>query len=144
MGRLIDTDVIEAFIKNHSCCVGTDGELLTVGEDGKWNNLLEYIPTAYDVDKVAREIRRNSGNGYRDVDGDYIPPMIETKEAIEIVKQGVIFDDVCEWRLCDEEANVYDTSCRNPHILIDGAPEENNYKYCPYCGKKIKVVDDDK
>lgn len=49
-------------------------------------------------------------------------------------------DDVCKWRLCDEEANVYDTSCRNPHILIEGTPRENNYKFCPYCGKKIKVV----
>ena len=49
-------------------------------------------------------------------------------------------DDVCEWRLCDEEANVYDTICRNPHILIKGTPKENNYEYCPYCGKKIKVV----
>lgn len=43
--------------------------------------------------------------------------------------------------LCDEEANVYDTSCRNPHILIEGTPKENNYEYCPYCGKKIKVVE---
>ena len=62
-------------------------------------------------------------------------------KAIEIVKQGGVSDDVCEWRLCDEEANVYDTSCRNPHILIEGTPKENNYKYCPYCGKKIKVVE---
>ena len=49
--------------------------------------------------------------------------------------------DYCEWKLIDEEANVYDTSCRNPHILIEGTPKENNYEYCPYCGKKIKVVD---
>ena len=49
--------------------------------------------------------------------------------------------DCCEWRLCDEEENVYDTSCRNPHILIEGTPKENNYEYCPYCGKKIKVVE---
>ena len=58
----------------------------------------------------------------------------------KIVKQGGVSDDVCEWRLCNEEANVYDTSCRNPHILIKGTPKENNYEYCPYCGKKIKVV----
>ena len=51
-------------------------------------------------------------------------------------------DDVCKWRLCDEEANVYDTSCRNPHILIEGTPKENNYEYCPYCGKKIRIVGD--
>ena len=49
---------------------------------------------------------------------------------------------MCEWRLCDEEANVYDTSCRNPHILIEGTPQENNYEFCPYCGKKIKTVGD--
>ena len=51
-------------------------------------NKLKNIPTAYDIDKVVSEIRRWSGNGYRDIDGDYVPPMIETKEAIEIVKQG--------------------------------------------------------
>ena len=61
-------------------------------------------------------------------------------QVIDSSSDGV-YDDVCEWRLCDEEANVYDTSCRNPHILITGTPEENNYEYCPYCGKKIKVVE---
>ena len=61
-------------------------------------------------------------------------------DAIEIVKHGGVYDDtdnVCEWRLCAAEANVYDTSCGNPHILIEGTPKENNYEYCPYCGKKI-------
>ena len=69
----------------------------------------------------------------------------EIYSAIEIVKQGGISDAsdyVCKWRLCDEEANVYDTSCRNPHILIEGTPQENNYEFCPYCGKKIKIVGD--
>ena len=51
------------------------------------------------------------------------------------------YEDVCEWWLCDEEANVYDTSCRNPHILIEGTPQENNYEFCPYCGKKIRLVE---
>ena len=53
--------------------------------------LHEYIqnmPTAYDIDKVIRELRRGSGNGYRDVDVDYVPPMIEAEKAIEIVKAG--------------------------------------------------------
>lgn len=49
--------------------------------------------------------------------------------------------EVCEWRLCDEEANVYDTSCRNPHIFLEGNPKDNNYEFCPYCGEKIKVVE---
>ncbi len=62
-------------------------------------------------------------------------------DYVEGKREIGVDDDVCEWRLCDEESNVYDTSCRNPHILIEGTPRENNYEFCPYCGKKIKVVD---
>lgn len=50
--------------------------------------LIENQPTDYDIDKVIRELRIASGNGYRDIDGDYVPPMIETEKAIEIVKQS--------------------------------------------------------
>ena len=66
----------------------------------------------------------------------------QQKEAFQMAINALenVSDDVCEWRLCDEESNVYDTSCRNPHILIEGTPKENNYEYCPYCGKKIKVA----
>lgn len=48
------------------------------------------------------------------------------KEAVQALKSVLDgnHDDVCEWRLCDEEANVYDTSCRNPHILIEGTPKK--------------------
>ena len=92
---------------------------------------IHNAPTAYSVDKVVEEIEAYGKN--TDV-------CISKKNAIEIVKQGDVSDDVCQWRLCDEEANVYDTSCRNPHILIEGTPQENNYEFCPYCGKKIKVV----
>ena len=46
------------------------------------------MPTAYDVEKVVAEIRRRSGNGYRDVDGDYVPPLIKTANAIDIVERG--------------------------------------------------------
>ena len=63
-------------------------------------------------------------------------------DYVEGKREICVSDDVCEWRLCDEESNVYDTSCRNPHILIEGTPRENNYEFCPYCGKKIKVVGD--
>lgn len=92
MGRLIDTDVIEAFIKNHSCCVGTDGELLTVGEDGKWNNLLEYIPTAYDVNKVVEGLETDSSiklYGSRNSNNYMIP----VNRAIKVVKKSGVADD---------------------------------------------------
>ena len=104
-------------------------------------NIREIInnqPTAYDIDKVIDELEHTMSND--GLPGEIIWNNV-LKIAIEIVKQGGVSDDVCEWMLCDEEANVYDTSCRNPHILIEGTPKENNYEYCPYCGKKIKVVD---
>ena len=97
----------------------------------------EDSKSAYDIDKVVEELELHSF----ELGTDTIPVhYVRLNEAIEIVKQGGISDAsdyVCEWRLCDEEANVYDTSCRNPHILIEGTPQENNYEFCPYCGKKI-------
>ena len=97
--------------------------------------LLNNQPTAYDIGKVVEGLKNAS---WEETD---ISTVIYIDDAIEIVKKGGASDDVCEWRLCDEEANVYDTSCRNPHILIEGTPKENNYEYCPYCGKKIKVAE---
>ena len=55
---------------------------------------IHNAPTAYSVDKVIKELRRRSGNGYRDIDGDYVPPMIKTEKAIKIVKQGCVGKDV--------------------------------------------------
>lgn len=124
-------------------------------------NKLKNIPTAYDIDKVIEELKiikenalaeynmgeynldNNIGNS---ISENYRKDMNEGKcfaydEAIEIVKQGGDANNVCKWRLCDEELNVYDIRCRNPHILFKGTPKENNYKFCPYCGKKIKVVE---
>lgn len=111
------------------------------------------MPTAYSVDKVVAtmdealiELEDGTNCGtcvFKDVCDDGYDGCVQTIVAVckSIVKKGGASDDVCEWKLCDEEANVYDTSCGNPHILIEGTPKENNYEYCPYCGKKIKVVE---
>ena len=136
--RLIDADDFKKFMQA-LCKAGSPYE--------SFIELLDKQTTAYDIDKVVDELEENASrytkkyvtpygnNVYRDTKA------ISIHKAIEIVKHGGVSDDVCEWRLCDEEANVYDTSCRNPHILIEGTPKENNYEYCPYCGKKIKVVE---
>lgn len=146
MGRLIDTDVLEAFIKTHSCVVGTDGVLLTDGEDKRWHNLLEYIPTAYDVESIVEELKKHKDTtDLTTVDEEMVAGFTVYQgafndaidKAIEIVKQGGVSDDVCEWH-CDEYGRWH-TEC---HYLADNDPLE--YTYCPYCGKKIKVVDNGK
>lgn len=58
---------------------------------------------------------------------------IEAVRALKSVLDGN-HDDVCEWR-CDVYGRWH-TKC---HTLADNDPLE--YKYCPYCGKKIKVVE---
>ena len=58
-------------------------------------------------------------------------------DAIEIVKQGGVDNDVCEWKLTDtKKVMPYKTSCGNEDLY------DNSYIYCPYCGKKIKIVGD--
>ena len=104
--------------------------------------ILDFIicqPTAYDIDRVVKELEENASrytkkyvtpygnNGYKDTKA------ISVHKAIEIVKQGGVADDVCEWH-CDEYGR-YHTKC---HTLADNDPLE--YTYCPYCGKNIKVV----
>ena len=139
--RLIDADTLikdlsYLYTKNHIPVDMRAKEILTT--------IMEQ-PTAYDIDKVVEELERIRAKktcNKEKCDTKEICRICVVDDAIEIVKQGGVFDDVCEWRLCDEEANVYDTSCRNPHILIEGTPKENNYEYCPYCGKKIKIVGD--
>lgn len=48
-------------------------------------------------------------------------------------------NDFCEWKQYDEN-DIYYTGCEQIHMFIDGSPTDNKYKYCPYCGKKIKIA----
>ncbi len=51
----------------------------------------------------------------------------------------------CDWSQLPEGVYTYDntwvTSCGDEFILNEGAPKENGFKYCPYCGDKIKEID---
>lgn len=49
-------------------------------------------------------------------------------------------DEVCEWKRDNDEFDIYDTKCKNRHVFFEGSPIDNEYEYCPYCGKEIKVV----
>ena len=57
-------------------------------------------------------------------------------KAIEIVKQGGVSDDVCEWKL---DGDNLTTGCGDYFNLYDNCT--GKFKYCPRCGKKIKVVE---
>ena len=57
--------------------------------------------------------------------------------AIEIVKQGSVSDDVCEWKY-DKHFEFAKSKCGS---IDTHRIEFKKLKYCPYCGKKIKAVE---
>lgn len=104
---------------------------------------IENQPTAYSVEKVVEELEESKGNvPVNRLLDDIIKEkpkelgqLIAYDKAIEIVKQGGISDDVCECRRLKDCKSLFETSCG--YIFA-----REGFKYCPYCGKKIKVVGD--
>ena len=104
--------------------------------------------TACDMERGVEEVEgeRKAANGtYSSFNMDVdLGRVFGLEKAIEIVKQGSVSDDVCEWKvfdnsLTDEPQWVYETTCGKY------AGEEHTSKafaYCPCCGKKIKIVGD--
>ena len=107
---------------------------------------IRNMQIAYDIGKVVDGLETDSSvklYGSRNSDNYMIP----VNRAIEIVKQGgVSDDDVCEWKF--EETNGIAWHCNdkcttyNQVYIKDLKITLEDFECkCPYCGKKIKVVD---
>ena len=67
---------------------------------------------------------------------DWLPVhYVRLNEAIEIVKQCGVSEEVCECRKLKDYNILFETSCGCILAIQE-------FKYCPYCGKKIKIVGD--
>ena len=112
--------------------------------------LLDNEPTTYDIEKVVEELEERADflknctkygnkNAKQQAESYNTMMMYEVADLvddlIEIVKNSGVDDDVCEWRLIKGYKFLHKTSCGNTFDM------ENNFKYCPFCGKKIKVVE---
>ena len=103
---------------------------------------IKIQPTAYSIDKVVEDIMETYGC-YDCEQADTMTcnecPVLEVLNDIcEIVKQGGISDDVCEWRSVKLNYE-WKPSCEpNSTYNVCGVAW---FKRCPYCGKKIKVVE---
>lgn len=127
--RLIDADQFKGkAIASHTGCGVV--KLIAIND----------VPTAYDPDKVVEELGNVAYERYGN-DGMGGERVVNMDDAIEIVMgSGSDLALECKWKLEDEEVNLYVTGCKEYHLLCEGTPEENKYRYCPYCGKKIKEV----
>ena len=81
------------------------------------------------VDELEMEMKASSGYSAERVSA--------FSRAIEIVKQFGISDDVCEWKQDNMFEAVYRV-CGGFSTTV----YQKDFEYCPYCGKKIKIVGD--
>ena len=51
-------------------------------------------------------------------------------------EQSTEIESACSWKY-DAMYEHWETSCRNLYCFMEGGPEENRMKFCPYCGKRI-------
>jgi hypothetical protein len=141
MGRLIDADAFKRQVAGMAISNNYPAN--------KANALCELIdaqPTAYDPDKVVKQLEKLKSlvpvnRVLDDIVNDKpkeLGMLIAYKKAIEIVKGECATEQSCEWKIEDSESNLYVTECENRQLIFEGTPEENGYKYCPYCGRKIK------
>ena len=114
----------------------------------------DEMPTAYNPDKVVEQLEKLKKaeqnrpddcdeDGYGDGEQIYDDGRSQGRfeafgKAIEIVRSEYVTEQSCEWELEDAESNLYVTGCENRQLIFEGTPEENGYKYCPYCGRKMK------
>ena len=108
--------------------------------------IIKEQPTAYSVDKVVERLELHSF----EFGTDTLPThYVRLNDAIEIVKQGGVSeasDNVCEWKYTKEimDNAEFKVGC-NTNVLKRGVVPNNfsyhDFKYCPYCSKKIKVVE---
>ena len=146
MSDLISREKIRDYIKVEINPYGKPFEGTAYELGLKIMRYIDAMDSAYDIGKVVEELESFAKLAEdRWTNGTSKHAYQEHKcwvKAIEIVKQDGASDDVCEWKLEDKEANLYLTGCQQRQLIFEGTPKENGYRYCPYCGKKIKVVGD--
>ena len=141
--RLIDADKLIEKLRDFKEWENDDGRPIhTMSEIQRIDRCINFAqtePTAFDVDKVVEELKRIRAKktcNKEKCDTKEICRICVVDDAIEIVKQGGVFDDVCEWKSASDGEFI-----QNPHTkrLYSNEPSMQNV-YCNTCGKKIKVV----
>ena len=134
--RLIDADLLIERIGFYNTSQEREenvGQIITL-ED------FDNMQTAYDIDKVVDELEMEmkASSGYS------AERVSAFSRAIEIVKQGGVRKDVCEWN--GEQSRLvtftrFTTDCGDNIDLQTNSELLKEFRYCPFCGKKIKVVE---
>ena len=137
--RLIDADKLLEETRKDRDYAEKNGFLDMYYERQALIDRIKSQPTAYDVDKVVEELEDLEIHFDNDYFSSNREAMIVKNDAIEIVKQGDVSgasEDICEWELKNA---CYTTSIKHYYSLPTSIVK--TFNNCPYCGKKIKVVE---
>ena len=66
--------------------------------------------------------------------------------ATEVIESLGDKTNTCKWHKDGhkwEDHDYWETSCGEFFQFINNGPEDNHFKFCPYCGKPIKEIDDE-
>jgi len=99
------------------------------------------------VEELRRSYTKETGNTFYKVSFNTNLAFDYTKYSYQYVdwleqKLTQPCPDVCWWRYQEDlNSEYYDTSCENAQCFTVGDLVENQYKFCPYCGKPIKLME---
>ena len=129
MSEMIERNCNKCIHHTSGNCDSWDCKMQTV-EDVKKEAVNEYVKMVVEeLEKATQCIK---------IDGKPTSvKAIHPAQAIEIVKQCGVSDDACEWK--------QDSMCEKVYRVCGGcftSVYQKDFKYCPYCGKKIKIVGD--
>ena len=139
--RLIDADaLIEAMKKTEA----EHEKAMTCPSWWSAFNVISEQPSAYSVDKVIDELEsfaKLAEDRWTNCTSKHAYQEYKCwVKAIEIVKKGGVSDAVCEWQsdchLENDNPAEWLISPHKPKKIFS-----TDIKYCPYCGKKIKVME---
>lgn len=90
------------------------------------------------LSKGAKPIDEKTISVIQGVLSEYIGPHTNDR-VIAKIKAALkeLNKTVCNWT---NNGEYYDTSCDEAYCLIDGTLSENKHLYCPYCGGRIKEL----
>ena len=52
-------------------------------------------------------------------------------------QRGKNMKDYCIWSQ-EDDLSYFETSCSQSFTFYEGTPLENEFKFCPFCGKEIE------
>lgn len=64
--------------------------------------------------------------------------LTKTLGIVDEVLQAEPDTKPCQWEY--DGNNRWETSCENTFLFFAGGPQDNGFRFCPYCGGRLEVV----